>query len=87
MKCAAELDLDVQGTGVKAIADAMRRAADEIEHCTIRHCGLAQWLVGKDGNDVGVVAIAISGLWKHHEDAEAASNDPFPPAAVRAVKA
>jgi hypothetical protein len=64
MKCAAELDLDVQGVGVKAIADAMRRAADKIEGCTIRHRGLAQWLVDGDGNDMGVVAIAISGLWK-----------------------
>jgi hypothetical protein len=64
MMCAAELDLDVQGVGVKAIADAMRRAADMIEGCTIRHRGLAQYLVAPDGEDVGVVAIAISGLWR-----------------------
>lgn len=57
MKATVEIELDLLLDSIGGIADALRRAADEVEGYTPVRKGLAVFLLDRTGKDVGCVAL------------------------------
>lgn len=52
-----ELEIDLLVDSIPAIADALRRAADELQNYTPIRKGLGVYLLDQQGKDVGCVAL------------------------------
>lgn len=51
-----ELEINLLLDSVDGIADALRRAADELQGVTAVKKGLGTYLIDQNGNDIGCVA-------------------------------
>lgn len=69
MKATAEIELELLLDSIGGIAEALRRAADEVERCTPVHKGLGIYLIDRSGKDIGCVALMAGARDMPYKDA------------------